>query len=111
MTLQIEPSIARDLPIMVKEPLSKLPTEQQSVFSEEFQKRCKSKGLMIALAVLFPIQLFLLGKTGLGIAFWLTGGGIGIWWLIEIFMTPKRVSDFNGDVSVQVLRDMKMMAA
>lgn len=111
MSLEIEQSIARDLPIMVKEPLSKLPTDKQSVFAEEYKKRSKSKGLMIVLAILFPIQLFLLGKTGLGIAYWVTGGGMGIWWFIEIFLTSKRVSDYNGDIGIAVLRDMKMMSA
>ena len=98
MGLQVEASVANSLPLMVKEPLSKMPVERQSVFVEEFKKKQKSKGVMIALAIFFPIQLFLLGKTGLGIVYWLTGGGMGFWWLIEIFLTSKRVDEYNGDV-------------
>lgn len=111
MPLQIEPSIAKYLPMMIKEPLSKMPTEKQALFVEEYKKQCKSNGLMIALAILFPIQLFLLGKSGLGIAYWFTFGGMGVWWVVEIFLTPKRVSDFNGDVGMQIMRDMKLMAS
>lgn len=110
MSLQIEASIARELPIMVKEPLSKMSVENQSMFVEEYKRKSKSKGLMIILAIFFPIHLFLLGKTGLGIAYWLTGGGMGIWWLIEIFMASKRATEFNGDLGTQIMRDMKLMA-
>ena len=111
MSLQIEESIAKVLPIMVKEPLSKMPAEKQSVFAEEFKKKGKSKGVMIALAIFFPIQLFFLDKKGLGIVYWLTGGGLGIWWLIEIFLTSKRVNEYNGDVGTVIMRDMKLLAA
>lgn len=111
MTLQIEPSIARNLPIMVKEPLAKMPPAKQSVFVEEYKRRRKSKILMVALAILFPIQLFLLGKTGLGVVFWLTGGGMGIWWFVEVFLTSKRVTEFNGDIAIRIMRDMKLMGS
>lgn len=110
MGLAIEESISKNLPIMLKEPLSKMPEEKQSIFVEEFKKRSKSVAIMTILAVLFPIQLFLLGKTGLGIAYWITFGGSGIWWLIEIFLTPKRVKEYNADVGTQILRDMKLMS-
>ena len=65
---------------------------------------------MLVLAIFFPIQLLLLGKIGLGIVFWLSCGGLGIWWLIEIFLTPKRVREFNEDVATKVLTEMKIMA-
>ena len=55
------------------------------------------------------IQL-LLGKTAMGIFFWLTFGGFGLWWLIEWFLTPKRVNDYNREMSVNLARDTKMMA-
>jgi hypothetical protein len=64
---------------------------------------------LIILAIFFPIQLFLLGKTGLGVAFWLTGGGTGIWWIIEIIMTNKRVQEYNENVATTIMRDLKIM--
>jgi hypothetical protein len=64
---------------------------------------------MLALSILFPIQLFLLGKTGLGIGYWLTGGGCGVWYLIEIFMAFGRTRAFNEDVAKSIVRDLKIM--
>ena len=64
---------------------------------------------MLALAIFFPIQLFLLGKTGLGVAYLLTAGGCGIWWIVEIFLTKGRVNSFNEDLARTLMRDMKIM--
>ena len=66
MPLIIEPSIASTLPPMVKEALSKLPDEKQSMFVSEYKKRSKNPVLIQILAIIFPIQLFLLDKAGLG---------------------------------------------
>ena len=110
MALEITPSMAEMLPTTVKSALSKMSTEDQSMFQEQFGRKCKGSGLMLILAIFFPIQLFMLGKTGLGIAYWLTGGGMGIWWVIEIFITGKRVREYNEDVATKTLTDMKIMS-
>jgi len=109
MALEIESSIADKLPNMVKTSLAKLSTEHQAQFVEEYKRKSKNFGLLMVLAIIFPIQLFLLGKVGLGIAFLLTGGGMGIWWIIEIIMTPKRVKDFNENIASTIMRDLKIM--
>ena len=64
---------------------------------------------MVFLAIFFPIQLFLLGKTGLGIAYLITAGGLSVWWIIEWFITPKRVREYNGDIATKIITEMKMM--
>jgi len=109
MSLEIESSVTDTLPSMVKTSLSKLPVDQQGQFADEYKRKMKNKTLMIVLAIFFPIQLFLLNKVGLGIAFILTGGGIGIWWIIEIFMTSKRVDEFNEELATKIMRDLKIM--
>lgn len=109
MALEISTSITDNMPSTVKSALSKMSTEQQSQFVDEYQRKSKSQGLLMALAIIFPIQLFLLGKTGLGILFLATFGGLWVWWIIEIFMTPKRVREYNADVATTIIRDMKIM--
>jgi hypothetical protein len=111
MALEIDPKIQDELSSMVKTSLSKLSLEQQSIFVDAYKRKRKDKTLMIILSIFFPIQLFLLGKTGLGVAFLLTAGGLWIWWLIEIFMTAKRVNEFNEDLATTVMRDLKIMNA
>ena len=109
MSLVISPSTADKLPGSVRTALSKLSDEHQMQFQEEFNRKSKSTGLMMALAILFPIQLFLLDKTGLGILFIFTIGGFFIWWIVEIFLTPSRVRDFNSDLATKQLTELKIM--
>jgi hypothetical protein len=110
MALDIETSIRDQLAPMVKEALSKLPADKQSMFVDEYQRKAKSPVLMLLLAIFFPIQLFLLGKTGAAIAFWLTFGGLGIWWFVEVCLAMKRTNDFNRDVATAIVRDIKVLA-
>jgi hypothetical protein len=109
MSIVISPSTLDRLPATVKTALAKMPDEQQLLFEDEYKRKSKSSGLLTALAILFPIQLFLLGKTGLGIAFIITLGGMGVWWIIEWFITPKRVKSFNDDAATRLLTEMKIM--
>jgi len=110
MPLEIEPKIGSQLPLIVKKALSEMSTEDQLMFQKEFTRKAKSVGGMVALAIFFPIQLFLLGKTGLGIAFLLTAGGAGMWYIIEWFLTPKRVKEYNEELAVEIMRDIKIMS-
>ncbi len=109
MALELKPSVVAALPIMVKSALAKMPVEEQVMFQEMFEKKSKGLAVMLLLAVIFPIQHFLLGKTGLGIVFFLTGGGMGVWWVIEWFLTARRVREYNEDVAIKLLTDMKIM--
>lgn len=85
--------------------------EEQMMFQKQYEKKSKNTGIMVLLAIIFPIQLFLLGRTGLGIAFLFTlPFGVGIlWWIIEWFLTPKRVREYNGDIATKILTDMKLL--
>ena len=109
MALEITPSIAKKLPIIVKSALNNMSVEEQMMFQEEYEKKSKSTGLMVFLAIFFPIQLFILGKTGLGIAYLITVGGLWVWWIIEWFITPKRVREYNGDIATKIITEMKIM--
>lgn len=105
----IPQNILNEISSSAKSSLIKLPEEQQNFFIEEYSKKKKDPTLMLVLAILFPIQLFLLGKTGLGVAYWLTGGGCGVWWIIELFLTNKRTKEYNEELATQILRNIKII--
>jgi hypothetical protein len=111
MGLELSSYVTDSLPSTVKSALSKMSAEQQSLFYDEYKRKSKNLGVLMALAILFPIQLFLLGKTGLGILFFCTLGGMGVWFVIEVIMTPKRVKEYNADVATTIVRDMKIMSS
>ena len=83
--------------------------EQKLTFEAEYARRRKNTALYVVLAIIFPIQLVLLGRLGLQLIFWLTGGGMFIWWVIEWFLTPKRVREYNDKVATEIARDLSIM--
>lgn len=108
MALEIPRELEKTLPPRVRTDLSKLTTTQQRTFVDLYTKQARSKTIMIVLAIFFPIQLFFLGKVGLGIIFLLTGGGFGLWWFIEIFLSAGRTSSYNALVAEEILSDIKV---
>ena len=97
-------------PPVVMASFNKMDETQRLTFESAYRQRRWSKGVMVVLAILFPIQHFLLGKTGMGVAFWLTSGGLLVWWIIEIFLVSSRVDEYNGQVATEIARDLKLMA-
>ena len=81
--------------------------DQRDIFDYEYRKKKRSLGAMMALAILFPIQFFFLDKTGLGIAFLLTWGFVGIGWIVFMFLTPGMVREYNDAKANEVIRNIR----
>ena len=95
------------IPAAVAPFFKELSDEQQGWFLREYQRRSRSVGWMMVLAILFPIQLFFLRKVLMGVVFLLTGGGFGIWYLVEWFLTPGRVRAYNEAVAMSLIHHLK----
>lgn len=109
MGLNLSNKVADTLPSSLKQALSQMTDNQQSTFEEEYKRKMKSRVTMQLLAIFFPIQHFLMDKTGTGVLFLLTFGGAGIWWIIDVFAIGGRVRNYNEDIARTLLRDMKIM--
>lgn len=92
--------------------VASLPAGQQQVFEDDYRRRRKSRAIYFLIAFFFPIQHFLLGRTGLGLVFFLTFGGLWIWYVIEWFYTPlKRVPLANEELARSLIRDLKTFSS
>ena len=108
MTLEIPREIEKTLPPRVRSDLANFDTKQQQTFVDLYKRKARNKTIMIVIAIFFPIQMFFLGKVGLGIIFWLTLGGLGLWWFIEIFLTAGRTDSYNANMAEEILTDIKV---
>jgi hypothetical protein len=77
--------------------------DQKQFFISDFSAQRRDYIIMQVLAVFFPIQMFFLNKVGLGIAFFLTAYGCGIWYIVEIFLTKGRVYQYNQEKADEIL--------
>jgi TM2 domain-containing membrane protein YozV len=61
--------------------------------------KSKMTALIISIIIGFlGIDRFYLGYTGLGIIKLITGGGVGIWWLVDIFLIATgKLTDADGN--------------
>jgi len=107
----IPPSIANNLPAMVRNELAKLPAQKQEEFIEEYKRKAKSTGIAYVLWLLLGSHYVYLKKWGIQILFWLTFGVLFIWWLVDLFRIPGMIRDYNKDVAVDVLRNLKAVSS
>ncbi len=109
--LFIESSIADLLPAMVRTELAKMSEEKQEAFVEEFKRKKKSVGLAyFFLIICLGMPYGYLGKWGLQLVYWLTGAGFLIWFLILLFTLPGLVKDYNKDVAMEAMRNLKVLS-
>ena len=109
--LYIPSSIADSLPSMVKNELARLSAQKQEEFVEEYKRKTKSLGLAyLFLIIVFALHYGYLKKWGLQVVFWLTGGGFLVWGFIDLFRLPGLVREYNKDVAIDVLRNLKAIS-
>lgn len=96
-----------DIPGLARPGFEALSDEQKAKSVAGYNLRRRNAFLMLVLALVFPIQLFFLGKIGLGILFLITGGGFGVWYVVEWFLTPGRVRAYNTVIAMEVLASVE----
>ena len=107
----IPAKIANELPTMVRNELGKLAAYKQEEFVEEYRRKAKSKTPSYFLWLFLGCHYAYLGNWRVQFLFWVTCGGIGAWWLADLFRIPGMVGQFNKDVAIDVLRNMKAVSA
>ncbi|MCF6297652.1 MAG: FHA domain-containing protein [Flavobacteriaceae bacterium] len=105
--LYIKNSIAKNLPSMVKNELAKLSPNKQEEFMEEYKRNIKSVGIAYLLMFLIGMPYGYMKKWGLQIVYWLTGAGFVIWGIIVLFTLPSLIRDYNKDMAIEVMRNLK----
>ena len=109
--LYVPSSVANNLPSMVRNELAKMSPQKQEEFVEEYNRKAKSVGIAyVFLILVLWMHYGYLRKWGLQIAFWLTAGGFGIWWLIDLFRVPGLVSSYNKDMATDTMRNLKAVS-
>ena len=107
--LVIPASIANSIPSMVKTQLALMSPDRQGQFVEEYRRKKKSIGMAYFLWFIIGLHYIYLGKGGTQFFYWITLGAMFIWTFIDIFRIPGMVGNYNKDVAMDVMRDIKIM--
>jgi TM2 domain-containing membrane protein YozV len=84
-----------------------LDSTKKMIFSQQYQSERKDSGTAMILAF-FGWDRFWLGDIGLGLLKWITGGGCGIWWLIDLFTAKSRCDSYNRQKAGELLEAIRM---
>jgi hypothetical protein len=102
--------VARTLPAVVRHALARLPAERQSEFLEAYTRRTKSVLVAYLLWLFLGWHYAYLGRWGVQLLFWLTLGGLFLWWLVDLVRVPGMVARYNEDVAMAVMRDLAVIS-
>ena len=96
---------------MVTTELVKMSSKKQDMYTEEHSRRTKSEGVAYFLWFVFRVHYIYLGKVGWQFVYWFTLGGLIIWAIVDLFRIPDMVIDYNKDISIEILRDIKTLSS
>lgn len=94
---------------VVRSELTKMSNQKQEEFLYEFKRKTKSSGLGYLLWF-FGLHYAYLGKWGLQIIYWITLGGLFLWWFIDLFRVGGLINDVNQDAAIEALRTIKAVS-
>lgn len=87
-----------------------LSDRDRELFDAEWNRRAKS-GSSAWICAVVGLHYAYLGRWGLLIVYWLTWGGLGVWWFVDLFRVPGLVRDRNADEAMAALRDVRAVRA
>ena len=103
-----EVKTVQDLPPSVQKAFLQMPPEDQSSFFLEFGQ--KRKKMWIGYVALFLIGWHYLyyGKVGVQFAFWLTLGGFGFWWFVDLFRIQTLTRAANEVIAREAIQTLAL---
>ena len=96
------------MPSSIRAAYEKLTDDQKIHFAEAYQRDRLSPSVMQIMAF-FGLHYLYLGKFGMFLAFLFTGGGVLIWWLYDLSRASKLADNANAEVSMKILKDIKIL--
>ena len=93
--------------LLLKQDLS---PQQLAIVASEFNKRAKSH--LIAYLLWFFLGVlgghrFYSRNTIRAIFMLITLGGLGVWWLIDVFFIGKRIDEVNERIELEVIKSIR----
>lgn len=90
--------------------VSGMKKESQEEFIRHYQTKAKNPVSIFGFSVFLGglgVDRFLIGDTGLGIGKLLTGGGLGIWQIIDLFLIGKATRRKNMEIAMDLKNTIK----
>ena len=107
MENSIVPPSIQSISSTVRLTLEQMPQNKVDAFITDYKRIEKSIAIGYILLIFLGAHYAYVGKWGMQILFWLTGGGCGIWGIIELFRMSTIISTYNNETAHNILRALK----
>ncbi len=103
----ISKNLTTEIPYSILSKLPEMPEEAQREFIDIYQSNRKST----VLGYIFHLFAYgssygYLNRWGMQILYWLTFGGLGIWWFIRLFTLPSSIKKHNKSKAENIFKDI-----
>ncbi len=105
----IPKSSKKQIPDAVLRKVESMDPVNQAAFLDEFNKKRKSGFMAFVLLIFFGLHYAYLGRIWITLIYWLTFGGLGIWFVIDLFRVLGMVRERNKTFAINVLRDIQIL--
>lgn len=97
----------KSMPALTRAAVSGLSADQRKVFSQEYQVKRYGAGGAYGMWLLLGLHYAYLGRWGTQVIFWLTGGGLIVWWLLDLLRVPMLVRNKNADIATAIVASIR----
>ncbi len=88
--------------------LSLLPTNKKMEFLDLYMAQVKSLlWAYIALVLIFPFHYAYQDRWGKQVLFWVTAGGLLVWWIADFFRLPDMIREYNEKLGFRILEKLE----
>jgi len=103
-----EARTVQSLPPSVQHTVAQMDTQSQNAFFNEFERKRKKVSIGYLIWMVCGLHYFYVKKAGLQVAFYLTVGGLGVWWFVDLFRMPGIVRDYNEQAAREALQTLSI---
>ncbi|MBT0813123.1 TM2 domain-containing protein [Litoribacter ruber] len=90
------------------EELSLLPSNKKMEFLELYLAQAKSlTWAYLALVLVFPFHYAYQDRWGKQVLFWVTAGGLFVWWAVDFFRIPGMIREYNENLGFRILERLE----
>jgi hypothetical protein len=106
-----EAKTVKSLPPSTRHVVAQMDSVTQTAFFNEYESKRKKTSIAYLCWMLCGVHYLYLNKLLIQVLFWSTLGGVGMWWLYNLFFMKSQVNSVNEQIARECVQTLHMGAA
>jgi hypothetical protein len=106
--IDVDVRTVAQLPASLQSVVSKMKPEAQNAFFIEYRSRRRKVWLSYLAWMAFGFHYLYNRKVGVQFLFWLTGFGLLVWGLVDLFRMPSIVAEANSVIAREIVNTLSL---